>query len=166
MKSKILCTLGVFIPFSLIHFWHNDEDKFSAALILSVIFALIYLICFLIGIFKRKIYLILSFPIYIISFILLFIVINMQSRRNEANAEQLIKSIENYKIKEKSYPKTLLELQPKYQPAVPKVWFGVFSKEYGYSVNKKYGSYSLSIQVSNRPYKIWESSMGAWQFFD
>ncbi|KQB99367.1 hypothetical protein [Pedobacter sp. Hv1] len=166
MKSKIVCILGVLVPFSLVHFWHEDEDKFPTALSLSIIFALIYLICFFIGVFKKRVILILSLPVYIVSFILLFQLVNYQTDRNELNAEKLIKSLEQYKLKTGEYPDSLTELKPYYISNIPKVWFGMYSKEYGYSFNQKNESYSLSIQIGTQPYKIWESSMGVWQFFD
>lgn len=167
MKSKIICLLAFLIPVALIHFWHQNEYRLETATPLAWIFACIYVICFFIGIWKKKRYLIISLPVYIISFVLLFQLINFQSRRNEENADKLIKTLEAYKAKKGKYPNSLSELKPDYVSTVPKIWFCLFSNNYGYNYLPNENSYSLSIQIGNtKPYKIWESSMGVWQFFD
>ncbi|GEM_PF-3066031 len=165
-QSKVICILGFIIPIVSIHIWHNNEDKFPTALNLAILFAFIYLVCFVIGIFKKKKYLIASFPVYIISFILLFQLLNFQTDRNEHNAEELIKSLEKYKVKTGKYPDSLAELQPQFQSSIPKVWFGLFSRDYDYSLNKENRSFALSIQFGAKSYKMWESSMGVWQILD
>lgn len=166
MKSKVTCILGFIIPIVSIHIWHNNEDRFPTALNLAIIFALIYLICFLIGIFKKEKYLIISFPVYILSFILLFQLINFQTDRNERKAEVLIKSLEKYKVKTGRYPDSLVELKPDDIPTMPKAWFGLFSHDYNYLLIKDDNSYILTIQTGNKPYTMWSSGLKEWQFLD
>jgi hypothetical protein len=166
MKSKIICLFSFLMPFIIGHIWYKDDASFYITIIVLALSTIFFIIYFSIGIRKRNAYLILSLPIYVISFFLFIKIINIQYANSENNASKIITRLEHYKKEKGSYPTNLSILEPKYLSNVPKIWFGFFSENYLYRYDAKDKSFSLAIQFRSKPNKIWESSLGQWQFLD
>lgn len=164
MKSKVIFVLGFLIPILLFHFWHDDEERLPTALSLTFIFACIYVICFFVGIWKKKLYFLISFPTYLISFVLLVQLLNFQYRNNERNGEKLIRALELYYVESGKYPPTLEALVPRFRSSLPKAWFGLFAHSYNYMSTGD--GFVLEIQTGNKPHQMWSSGDHYWQLLE
>lgn len=131
---------------------------------LAIILLCVFIGCSLFGIIRKRIYLTLSLPAFIISIIGMFAILNWQLARNEKNAELIIGSVEKFKGSNGYYPNNLNELSPIYIDKVPKAWFGVYYTNFTYQ-NRKH-DFSLRNQVQSDSYTIYESALGEWQFGD
>lgn len=133
-----------------------------------VIFFLILvslIVCLIVGITIKRRSLIILLPAFLISSFLFFKGVNLQFERNKENANRIIKALEQYKIKNGSYPNHLLKLKPKYLKSVPNEWFGIIPKEFTFEIEHE-KVYSLTLKMGNKPIEIWYSSMPQWQFFE
>lgn len=166
MKFKIICLFSLLMPFIIGHIWYKDDANFYFTMIVLGSSIIFFAIFFLIGIRKRNVYLLLSLPIYAISFFLFIKMVNIQYKNSDDNASKIIKCLEHYKKEKGRYPNNLSILKPKYLSNVPKIWFGVFSENYLYRYDAKNQSFSLAMQSEGKPGKIWESSLSQWQFLD
>lgn len=166
MQSKIICLFSFLMPFIIGHIWYKDDTSFYFTMMLLALSTIFLVIYSFIGIRKRDIYLILLLPFYALSFFIFFKIINIQFKNSENNASKIIVSLEYYKKEKGEYPNKLSFLEPKYLSNVPKIWFGVFSEDYFYRYDAKNQSFSLALQSEGKTGKIWESSLGQWQFLD
>ncbi len=164
MKHKIILIIGFLTPVLVINYWHGDNENLPSALILAIILLCTFIGCFFVGISRKKMYLTLSFPTFIISIIGMFAILNWQSATNEKNAEIIIESVEKFKRSKGYYPNSLNELTPIYFDKVPKAWFGIYYTNLTYQNRKN--DFSLRNQVQRDSYTIYESALGEWQFFD
>jgi hypothetical protein len=164
IKISFLITI-IMIPALIIQLWDGSYN--TIGVVMFILFLAGIFSCVMIyGLIKNKDALILTLPLYMISFLLCYLCINTQLESNYTNASILIKNLESYKKREGHFPKSLPELYPNYISKMPKEWYGLTYSNFTYSTNQNMQTYQMAIKRSKIQYNIYESSIGVWQFLD
>ena len=166
MINKTIVAFSLITPFLLFQVWLGDDSKFPILLFLFISIAICLLFVFVIGILRRSLYLILGLPLFVCSAILCFMIINLQSDINVKNAEVIIDKLEDYKVRNGSYPTSVSDLVPVYLSKLPKQWFLAYGQGYNYTYDPSSKSFSLTIKMGAKPTRRWVYGENTWDFID
>jgi hypothetical protein len=162
--NLIIYTISICIPIAIIQLYLINDQLIAHLIIAMVIITIIYGIAFVYGLNHKKRAYILSLPIYILTFVIFFKIVQYQSVANNKTGEELIILIEKYKEDHKSYPYSLTQLEDKYISKTPKIWMGLISSNYIYYYDTRNNSFSLD-EKYGRFGRVWQSSMGSWNHY-
>ena len=147
-------------------FWDGSYNSLGIFMFILGLLCIIFLVVMIYGAIRKKIGLILTLPVYILSIFLWYLLINLQQGTNFKNANILVKTLKHYRVKNGHFPENLMNLSPEYISHVPKEWYGLRSSNFSYRIYGDGKNYSLETKLAKKTYNIYESALRTWQFLD
>lgn len=164
VSNNLIYLASICIPTILIQTYLINDQLLVYLLISFVITIIILVYVFIYGLKKKIKSNILPLPLFIVTFIFFFMIVQYQSDVNNKTSDKLIILIEKYKKDNGNYPHSLTQLEGKYINRTPKIWIGLFPSNYIYYYDMRNNSFSLD-QKYGRFGRVWQSSIGSWDYY-
>jgi len=159
-KTKLLFLLLITITAIWVicdyQFIYDLEVYFCVAII-----GLISVFIFVVGLIFKKLRFTVFYSLSLaVSIVIAVSLLIIQGEATYKEKHLLVKAIQQFKVERHRYPKTLLELVPKYINSVPVINFGFRYKPYKYTTDGRY--FTIGVDVGNNQHSWWLESEKSW----